>query len=113
MKILILSVFVCASLASILTQDDVDFINSYPGNTWKASLEHRVAMMDQSELSSLFGPDNKIDVSSLNEKTFDSYTAPDSYDTREVYGDQCVSVTQIRDQSDCGTLLPNIAFIGS
>ena len=98
---LFLALLVASAVASILTQEDVDFINNYPGGTWKASLDHRVAQMNKEEVQRILGVDTSIKYT-LPERTFSVYTAPDSFDAR-TYWPNCSSIQQIRDQSDCGS----------
>ena len=105
--LLILAIVAIASAAPLLTQQYVDSINAIPGLTWTASIEQGAhingATLDRikSQLGARFS-----EKPTLPPRTFTATELadpiPESFDSAAKWP-QCKTISQIRDQSMCGS----------
>ena len=102
MKALFLACLVACACA-LLTQEDVDEINSKQ-KLWTASLDSKTARMSEEDFKHLLGV--VPGPSGLPRKTIRDVSAtPDAWDwsNSTYHGLTCPSLFEIRDQSDCGS----------
>jgi len=88
-----------------LTRDLVDRVNTIPGNTWTASTQQGSLIEGATvgQIKALLGV--KLGGPKLPRKTkfeVEDKDVPDTFDSRTNWP-QCLTMTQIRDQSACGT----------
>jgi cathepsin B len=89
--------------SKVVTDELISTINSQQ-SLWVASKDSPMADLERSEFKKLLGVDLTRPLAHLPQKTFPPNTAapPTAFDSRTNWP-QCVTMTQIRDQSDCGS----------
>jgi len=107
-KILVLVVFAFACVAAFdlsspaLNHNIIRKVNNNPHSTWHAGPNRRFLGATIADVKRLLGV--RKNGFKLPVKKFHKPTAiPDSFDARTQWGAMCPSVSEVRDQSDCGS----------
>jgi cathepsin B len=102
--------FLCATATYWLNADEqakrigiINEVNSKIGRTWTAGVNPRFDGTSFEYVKSLCGSFEDLTGSSLPAKDIKPMAVPDAFDSRDQWGKICPSVSEIRDQSNCGS----------
>jgi cathepsin B len=108
--IVLVAAVACAHAALNLNAPATDHsiirqINSNPKSTWTAGVNKRFAKATVGEAKQLLGVRrNGFKLARKQMKgTYDASALPDNFDARTQWGKMCPSVSEVRDQSACGS----------
>lgn len=87
------------------TDDMVNYINNL-GTTWKAGHNEYFTRYSSDVVRGLMGvrePDVDIEMTVVTQDHISANDLPDTFDARQKWGSNCPTISDIRDQSNCGS----------